>query len=945
MKQILLLLTLFISLSISTFAQHSIQSTVFDSKNGLPIEIGNVRLLRTSDSTLVTGCQTDVKGNFQITKVLPGNYTLVISFLGYLDYRKNLIMDNKNLILKNIQLNENAQMLGEVEVNGTQAQMTVKGDTLEYNATAFKTAENAVVEDLLKRLPGVEVGSDGKITVNGEEIKKIRVDGKKFFGDDVEMATKNIPAEMIDKIQVLEQKSDMALLTGFEDNDTERIINLTTKPNRKHGVFGNITGGAGLDLNKNVRYDGNSFVNVMNNESQTAITAGGNNTNTTRSSRGRNGMGSPSGGINTTQNMGLNNNTTVNPNLKIGGDGALNHSANESITESNKESYLSGNSYTNHSYNTSHNENYSANLRLEVEWKPDTLNTIVLQPNISYNRSFSDSNNRYSYLTGTDTTSIGKSNNAGNGTSLDANLNIIYSHKFSSKRGRTLTTNLKSGISQTNNESYNYSDKSSAGRSTTVDQYTKNISNRYNFSLKMSYVEPLWNLKNLLETSIALRSTNSYSVKDQYNKDSIGNYSLKDSTYSNNFESRFYNETAEMNFRHIEKNYNFMLGIKGEPSQTYSTRMYENGRSIPINNEVFNYSPTARFQYYFAKKKFFRIDYRGSTDQPSISQMQPVKNNSNLMNERVGNPDLKPSYTDNFRIMYSAFNDQTFSSFNVFLNAQSTKDALVTNSIYDQTGKQFSQTVNAGAIGPKISPYNINGNIMFNTPIIQKRLHFNTSTSLGFDRRYGYSSKNLNTQTINTDSLLPLGDLSDTRRYNARQQLSLTFTNDAIEIGIRGSFRYSNTLNNLNPVVAVTKDWTGSGNLVFHLPYSVNIGTDLNYTTLQGYSGFDQNQLIWNGSIDKSFFSNKGVISLKINDILHQQLNIRQTIGDNYIQYTSYNTLTSYFLLSFTYKLNQFKGAKRSGDKRSDMNRFGPGGDRPSRDGGGSRGGRFGGDR
>jgi hypothetical protein len=459
----------------------------------------------------------------------------------------------------------------------------------------------------------------------------------------------------------------------------------------------------------------------------------------------------------------------------------------------------------------------------------------------------------------------------------------------------------------------------------------------------MSYVEPLWNLKNLLETSVTLRSTNSFSEKNQYNKDSLGYYSLKDSTYSNNFESMFYNETAEMNFRHIEKNYNFMLGIKGEPSQTFSTRIYENGTSIPIDNEVFNFSPTGRFQYYFAKKKFFRIDYRGFTDQPSISQMQPVKNNSNLMNEKVGNPDLRPSYTDNFRIMYSSFNDQTFSSFNVFLKAQSTKDALVTNSIYDQTGKQFSQTVNAGANGPKIAPYNINGNIMFNTPIIQKRLHFNTNTSFGFDRRYGYSSKNFDSQTINTDSLLPIGDLSDTRRYNAGQQLSLTFTNDAIEIGVRGSFRYSNTLNNLNPVVAVTKDWTGSGNLVFHLPYSINIGTDLNYTTLQGYSGFDQNQIIWNASFDKSFFHNKGVVSLKLNDILHQQLNIRQTIGDNYIQYTSYNTLTSYFLLSFTYKLNQFKGARGSGER---SNRFGSGGDRPNRGGsGGNRGGRFGRDR
>jgi hypothetical protein len=239
----------------------------------------------------------------------------------------------------------------------------------------------------------------------------------------------------------------------------------------------------------------------------------------------------------------------------------------------------------------------------------------------------------------------------------------------------------------------------------------------------------------------------------------------------------------------------------------------------------------------------------------------------------------------------------------------------------------------------------MSGNIMFNTPLIEKRLHFNTSTSLGINRRYGYSSKNLNTQSINTDSLLPIGDLSNTRSYNARQQLSLTFTNDAIEIGIRGSFKYSNTLNNLNPTIAITKDWTGAGNLVFHLPYSIDIGTDLNYTTLQGYSGFDQNQLIWNASFDKSFFQNKGVVSLKLYDILHQKLNIRQTIGDNYIQYTSYNTLTSYFLLSFTYKLNQFKGAKRYEKQKKNMDKFSIDNDRPSRGGGSSRNGHFGGNR
>ncbi len=921
MKHLLLFFSLFLTFNIS-FAQHSIQSSVFDSKNGLPIELGTVRLLRASDSTLVQGCQTDARGGFILSKIKTGDYKLIISSVGYQEYRRNISMENKDLILKNIQLNENIQLLKEVDVSGTAAQMVVKGDTLEYNATAFKTPENSVVEDLLKKMPGVEVGSDGKITINGEEIKKVRVDGKKFFSDDIQMATKNIPAEMIDKVQVLDQKSDMAQLTGFEDDDTERIINLTTKANRKKGIFGNVTAGGGIDLNKDFRYDANAFLNIVNGDAQTAITGGANNVNTSRSSRGRNWGGGNNAGITSTQNIGVNNNTIINTKLKAGGDASFNHTANESITENNKESYLKGSVYTDSTYSIVHNENYSANMRLELEWKPDTLNTFVFQPNINYNRSFSDSNNDFLYLTDNDSTSWGHNSSYGNGSSLDGGLNLIYSHKFA-KPGRTITANLNTTISQSNNESYNYSLKNAVDSTTLVDQKTNNVSDRYNISMRVSYVEPLWNMKNMLEATVAAKTSISSSEKDQYNKDNNGVYNQFDSIYSNNFDNSFYSETLELRYRYTDTNYKIMLGLKGEPSQTHSLRIYENGVTRAYDNSVFNFAPTGRFQYNFGRKKFARIDYRGQTSQPSISQMQPVKNNSNQMNETVGNPTLNPSFTHNLRMMYSSFNSETFSSFNTMFSANATKDALVANSIYDATGKQYSQTVNAKAI-----PYSLNASVMYNTPIIQKRLHFNTRTSGSFEKHYGYSSKGLNSEDIDVDNL-KLGDLSSTRNYSAREQLSLTFTNDNIEIGARGSVNYSNTLNNLNPVLSETWDWSGQGNFMVHLPYNINIGSDINFTTRQGYSNFDQNELLWNASIDKTIFKNRGVLALKWNDILHQRLNIRQTIGDNYIQYSKYNTLTSYIMLSFSYKISKFNGSKNPADMR--MDRFGPGGDHQRR--------------
>jgi len=926
MKHFLLFIPLFLLISLSTFAQHSIQAMVFDGKNDLPIEMGTVRLLHFPDSAFIQGVQTDLKGEFMINKVIPGNYILKISMVGYINYNQRLTMANRDLILKSINLKEDAYMLGEVQVTGDAAQMVMKGDTTEYNATAFKTPQNAVVEDLLKRLPGVEVGTDGKITVNGQAITKIRVNGKKFFDDDVEMATKNIPAELIDKVQVLDQKSDMALLTGFEDNDTEHIINLTFKPNRKKGTFGNITGGAGLDLSNDVRYDGNMFLNTMDGDNQSTLIAGGNNANTTRSSRGRGAFGNNSG-ITTMQNMGYNDNVMLNPKLKIGGDASFNHTFNETINQSNRQSYLIDSTYINKSSSTSHNENYSANMNADIEWKPDTLNTILFQPSINYNRSFFDSRNSYTNMTNQDSTSIGNTSNVGNGTSLNGTLNIIYSHKFLSKKGRTFTANLQSSVSQNDNESYNYSKNRTVrpDSTTIVDQHTLNHGNGFTEILRMSYVEPIWNLKNFLEASATLKESNNTSDKNQYNKDPSGIYNQLDSVYSNNFVNRFYSETIELNYRYVSKTYNIMFGMKGNPSQNYSITNYIDGGIRDISNVVFNYSPTARIQYNFGKKKFLRIDYRGQTDQPSVNQLQPVRNNSNPMNVSIGNPALNPDFSNNLRMMFTTFNDSTFASFNAFLNAQTTSNALVSNSLYDTTGKQYSQTVNSTE-----APYSVNANVMFSIPIIQKRLHFHTRSSAGVNQYYGYSSRGLNAQTM--DSVrLPLGDLSKTHRYNLGEYISLTFTNDLLEIGLRGGYNYSNTLNNLNPTVAITKDWTGGGNVVVHLPYSISIGSDINYTTSQGYSAQSLNQLIWNASIDKSIFNNAGVVALKVMDILHQQKNINQTIGSNYIQYNIFNTIPTYFLLSFTYKINKFKGAKNPADPAN--HHFGPGGDSPFRGG------------
>jgi hypothetical protein len=916
--------------SLSSFAQHSIQSSVFDAKNGMAIEMATVRLLKQADSTLVQGAQTNEKGGFVLPRVKPGNYVLVISSIGYNEIKRNVTVQNKDLIMKNFQMNENVKLLKEVEVKGTAAQLVVKGDTLEYNATAFKTAENAVVEELIKKLPGAEISTDGKITINGEEIKKIRIDGKKFFDGDIEQATKNLPADMIEKIQVLDQKSDMAQLTGFEDGDTERIINLTTKSNRRTGVFGNVAGSAGADINKDFRYDGNLSLNLMNKDAQTSINAAANNLNNTRSSRGRGSWGGGSNsGITESQNLAVNNNTIIGDKVKIGGDASFNHANNLNDNESKRTSYLSDATYDDNSKTISSNDKYDINMRLETEIKFDTLNTLVIQPNFNYNITDSRSVREYSYLTENDSTSWGNSENWGTSSSVSGGLNLIYNKKITSKKGRNLTVNLGFDFSQSDNESFNISNKYTDLTTDNINQRTNNESNRFSSNLRLSFVEPLWNNKNMLEFALSATATTTTSEKKQYGIDENDKYTLYNEEYSNTFENMFYRETAEVNYRYSDANYKITLGVNAEPSQTHNIRTYGDGYVRDTTYGVFNFSPNARLQYNFGKKEFARIDYRGRTQQPSIDQMQPVKNNSDLMSEVVGNPLLDPAFNHTLRLMYSRFNDKTFSSFNTFLNFTATKDALVSNKIYDETLKQYNQTVNADVV-----PLNLNWNVMYTTPIIQKRLHFSTNTNTGYRTQYSYTSRGVDIDDIEIDHLM-LGDLNKTRNYTASEELSLTFTHDVIEIGVRGNLGYSNALNNQKNVVTEVWNWTGRGNMVIRFPYNFVLSSDIAYSDRAGYSNFDQSEILWNASLDKTF--KRATLSLKANDILRQRLNIRQNVGDNYIQYNSYNTLPSYFLVSFSYRLNKF-GGNRSNNNAGPN--FGPGGG----GGGGFRRGGMGGD-
>ncbi len=921
------LISLLIFMPFTLRAQHTLRAYVLHSQTNAPVEMAAVRLLSPSDSSMVTGVQTNLDGYFQMEHVKSGNYILHISSIGYKDNVSNVSI-NGDVQLKNIKMKEDAALLESVEVRGTAVQLQVKGDTIEYNATAFKTPQDAVVEEMLKKMPGVEIDENGTITVNGEEIKNVRVDGKKFFGNDVQMATKNIPAEMIDKIQVLDKKSEMAELTGFEDDDTERIINLTLKPGMRRGYFANITGAGGVDVIKeggetpdkyDPRYDANAFVNIMGDKSQTSIVAGANNTNTQRSGRGRKNMGQKSG-ITNTQNIGANTNVEVNEDLKLGGNLSGNHSTNVTENSSVKDTYIGENTFTNTDKTQSNRNNWDTRVILESEWQINDKSKLILQPEMAYTHAQMNSANEYYYYNKVDsldanslpfvyndTTSFGGVRNNSTSADIDGGLRAVYNYKFD-KAGRTITVDARANFSDSETDKMNYSEKTD--NISTVTKITDNIiqseSLTGKYSARMSYVEPLYGNKHFLETVLGVNYTERSSIKNQYVQDGAGQYTLIDSVYSSNFSNTFFSQRAELNYRYKFEKVDFLAGARFNPSQTYSQTAYLTGELANVENVVWNFAPTVNLKYKFTDKTYLRLDYRGITGQPTIAQMEPNRNNSNPMQETIGNPNLEPSFSQKFKVFYSHYNTTLFSSFVTALSANIVQNALVNNSVYDITGKRYSQTVNSEAM-----PYQVFGMIMYNVPIIQKRLHFNTRTHARYMNQVGYTSQNVSDIDIEN---LPLGQLSKTGNLRLSEGLSLTFTHDVLELGAKGNVSYSRTENNLNDQINNVIDWNVTGNLSLYLPYDFSINTDIGYTDRYGYATTDLDELIWNASIDKSFLNKQAVLSIKAYDMLNQRKSVQEQITNNTVTFSTYNTLPTYVMLSFTYKLNKLGGRKMNND-------------------------------
>lgn len=882
-------------------AVHRVQLSgkVQEAGENIPVEGASVRLLSAADSTLVKGTTTDRTGDFVLTNVPVGKYIVSCSFVGFVTgFRPVTVTARSNRMeLGTFLLSDNPVLLQEAVITAKAPEVVVKEDTIEYNADSYKTQVNAVVEDLLKKLPGVEVDKEGKITANGKEVSKILVDGKEFFSDDPKVASKNLPVDIVDKLQVVDRKSDLARLTGVDDGENETVINLTIKKGMKKGWFGHVQGGGG----NTGRYAAQVMVNRFVGDNQFTLLGGANNVNERGFSDLGGGLynrGGGGNGITSSHSGGMNFNIGNGEKFRIGGDLMYSGSDLVSTRKTSRQNLLKDSVSYSNSSESSRTKSRNVTMNFRMRWEIDTLSALEFMPSFGYNHTRLSERENSETLDGDRhlvNTARDSTESRAHGFNLSGRLS--FTHGFASKKGRRVSASFTYRLSRakttefTDNERVFYANDS-------LDRVDQEIDNKNwsgNYRVNLSYVEPVFK-SSFLTFAYNYRFNNSNADKLAY--DRLSDMSL-DSAYSNRFRNDFQTQQINVAFKTVRPKYTYNVGINVDPSSSKSENLIDTARNVP-RRTVVNVSPSVYFVYMFSKRRNLRIDYRGRTTQPSISQLQPVRNITNPLVIRLGNENLNPSYTNSFSVRYNDYVPETQRSMMAYFSGSFVLNSIVDRTDYKATGEQIIQPVNVNGV------WDASGAFMYSTPFAEKKFQLNTHTYLGYRNTIGFTAgRDTGTEKNRSGTL------------TARENVSLYYRSDWFDAGLRGNYRYSRTMNSLlSDRNQDVMNYGGTFDATVHLPWNIEIGSSLDYSGSSGYaSGFDRNQWIWNAQLSTQFLKEKqAMLMFKIYDILKQQSNISRQVTGNYIQDVEYNTLTSYFMFTFSYRFNTMGGKRRGPD-------------------------------
>lgn len=876
---------IFLLIIVSTIAYgQSVKGIVHDKQSNVAISYASIRLLSAQDSTYVTGGISSLEGEFLIP-ANKGRYFMEISFMGYEKYRKVISLTDSlpSLDLGLILLKTKSILLNQAIIEAPVPNIQVKGDTIEYNVSGYPIKEDALLLDLIERVPGIEISSDGKLMANGKPISKILVDGKEFFGNDIDLALKNLPVSMINKLQLFKEQSEMSQITGFKDGNSEQVLNLTVKDDLKQSVFGNVQIGYG----SSDRYANKMNAHYMIDDNQMSLIGNMNNVNDNFEYSGGTGQYD---GITDNKKIGININSENHEKLKIGGNVRYERNSNLFEMNSNTQTFINSGNRFNEQFSSSNGIKKDLGLGLKMKWTPDSLTTIYARINTSVGDSEDiRKGTSASYIENQKDTTTGWSDFLTKGDANALNTSVVMGRRLNSK-GRAVTMTFNGSIRNSSSKGKNYSETNYQSNTSPkiIDQQLS--INNYNdsWSLSASYVEPI-STNNLIQISYNIRKDYTRNIRDTYRKDPEGEYSLIDTAYTRKNVLNYTTQRFSIGFQSTHEKYEYTLGFNIDPSQS-SNRT--NMKSILIEDQkqnVLNLSPNFKFTYNPKTSMTFDINYYGSTSQPTFNQLSSDTIIIDALSVSYGNPELKPSYENNLNMYFQTSNYAKGSFFMISMGANYIVNKIVDYTIIDKNGntKSSYQNINGN--------WGLNGGILFNTPLRNNKFTVDNSSFAYLTRNIGYSNGVKNTTknlALNETFSISYRDKWIDQRLQISLACNLTQTNLPTQEGLNtASYGLKSTTN-------------------VKLPFDINLTNDVGYTYNYGYSKEFQNaELLWNATISKQFLRRKqATIKFQCYDILNDRNNVVRTVTGNYVSDTRTNMIGRYFLFTLNYRFNFFQG-------------------------------------
>ena len=926
-KNYLLLITCCLAFAAQAQKTGSIKGMLLDTIVQQPVAAATITLLKKKDSSLVTFTMTNNKGSFELTGVAPGEYRLLITHVKYHTVSKavNVTASEPDVRLPAMILQDLSRTLDEVVVNAESPPVTLVGDTVQYNAGSFKTIPNANVEQLLKKMPGIQVGKDGTVKAQGQQVKRILVDGKEFFGTDPKIATKNLPADAIDKVQVYDKLSDAAQLTGFDDGNSEKTINLKLKQDKKKGWFGKATAGGGT----NDRYDGKFNINSFKGARQLSVIGMANNTNAegfsfmdmmsfsgelSRMKQG--GMagvamvssdagsasadGSSGNGIKTVGGFGINYNNLLGKKVEFTSNYFFNHYNPQQESDVQRQYFLPDSSYYYQQHTNSNNVNNTHRANLSADIQIDSSQSVKVTTAVGYQENRSSSQSNYKTLSeDQQLANEGFSNNRSAGKGSNISNDILYRKRFN-RKGRTFSLGLQSSFNNTESDGNLLSVNHFYNRKPAFDsiyQHNTIKGDMKSYNLRAVYTEPLFK-RSLLEFSLGRSSTRSTADKTTYDYNAgTGKFDHLNTDLTNDFENTYGYTNAGFRLRTKQKKFSFAAGINWQQAALEGNIMAGKKDSL-IRKTFDNLLPSLRFRYDFTRYRNLSINYNAITNQPNMSQLQPVPDISDPLNIREGNPYLKPEFTHMAQLNFMAVDPFRNKNLFAFFYLQETQHKIVDYDVVDSLGIKHTRPVNVNGV------YNMTGNISLGLPLRIIAGTVNFSSNIGYSKTKQFINAAPN--DIRTFTLGP----------GVRFDLN---PSDKLNVSFSGSFNYYKT--NYSLQAALNTGYFSQqyeGEINWQLPANFYFSSNFSYIiNSRRANGFNTNVPLWNASFSRQFLRfNRGELKLSAFDLLNQNVGISRSTNQNYIEDSRTRNLQRFFQLSFTYSLSK-NGLSGAGSARA----------------------------